>query len=173
MIEKRSPTSSELLTQEDLLAMQKSLITSDFGATANGKRFVLSLLKRINHHMWSDPTKEFSVSAQYFLEPVLPLKATKKAWGKSWPEKSLRDAWVHRLGNLCLVSKKAPTRDAKASFEAKKERLQADPLPLTQKIGHMEGEWDRESLVKNFSQVIALIESIWGIKGTVNEVDII
>lgn len=161
------------LTDEDRLEMRRALISTDFGASAGGKRFALALLRRLNAHLLTEQGEELPGASQYFLEYVLPVKATKKAWGHTWPDKSTRDAWVYRLGNLCLVSKKVAAVDSKAAFLTKKSRYVAEPLPLTKNLATENEEWDNGSLVGTLSEMVNLVESIWGASGTYNEIEII
>jgi hypothetical protein len=136
------------------------------GVNASGKRLAMALLKRLNRAMMLQNRKDISATnGPVFLEPILPVKATKKAWGDVWPEKSDRDEWVHRFGNLCLVSKQVETQESKLPFPEKKERYKTEIWPLTSRLDEVTS-WEKTGLKENAATMMGLMESIWGLQLT-------
>jgi len=144
------------------------------------KKFAVALLKRLNRdvmlqqsgdHFTSDRMMKqvlFGGDKNTYLEPVLPQKATKKAWGGPdfWPEKVHRDKAIPKLGNLCLVgstnNKKPTTKELKSSFEEKKGRYQEEMWPLTSRLASLD-TWNDDSMTQTTAVLIGLVNSIWGL----------
>lgn len=151
----------EAISQEDKSSLRESLVVSEFGSSASGKKLAIVLLKRLNAFVLAQQGKpEFTGEA--YLESILPLKATKKAWGEDWPDIDERNKWVNRLGNLAIVANKATAREAKAPFSGKKQRYSNEVLPLTLGVGEMD-IWNSDNLVKHLATLVALIDQIWGL----------
>lgn len=162
-IESGKTSSLNLLSDKEQLEMKDALSFNNLGANAGGKRLAKALLKRLNRATMQKDGQDISVAGPAFLEPILPAKATNKAWGNVWPEKADREEWVHRFGNQCLVSKQVATRDAKLAFPEKKERYKTEPWPLTSRLDEVES-WDKTRLQENAATMIGLIASVWGLQ---------
>jgi len=177
------PSSTHLmksLWEEQKVELRNALVLNDFGATAGGKKFAVALLKRLNRdvmiqqsgeHFSSDRMMKqvlFGGDKNTYLEPVLPPKATKKAWGgvDSWPEKIQREKSIPKLGNLCLVGrtdhKKPTTKELKSSFEEKKGRYKEEMWPLTSRLASID-TWNDNSMTQTTAVLIGLVNSIWGL----------
>jgi len=177
------PSSTHLmktLWEEHKVELRNALVLNDFGSTAGGKKFAVALLKRLNRdvmiqqsgeHFSSDRMMRqvlFGGDKNTYLEPVLPQKATKKAWGgvDSWPEKIQRDKSIPKLGNLCLVgrtdNKKPTTKEFKSSFEEKKGRYKEEMWPLTSRLASID-TWNDNSMTQTTAVLIGLVNSIWGL----------
>ena len=153
------------LSEEERSEMYEALANNELGANASGKRFAVALLKRLNRHVKKAATNhESSVNSVYYLEPILPIKATKKAWGDVWPDPQERLQWVHKIGNLCLVSKKVAAKESKASFDEKRGRYGGESsfLPLTLNLSEREEPWDEFAVQGNSALLVGLVKSIWG-----------
>ena len=96
------------------------------------------------------------------LEHILPVQATKKMWGDDWKDKKDKDFWMHRLGNLALLSKKANTIQSRLDFASKKERYEKEAWPLTKDVAKFE-VWNRNSLVEHMGNVLNLVDEVWGL----------
>mmetsp|Transcript_31920 Transcript_31920/g.77374 ORF Transcript_31920/g.77374 Transcript_31920/m.77374 type:complete len:149 (+) Transcript_31920:159-605(+) len=147
--------------------MYSAVSLNSLGSNAAGKRLCLALLKRLNLsvllHRGSEKANGDSAEAiapSAYLEPILPNKATKKAWGDVWPNKADRDVWAPKLGNLCLVSKPAPTKEMKLPFVEKKGRYAAEIWPLTAKLCERE-VWDDIAIKESSATIVGLMKSIW------------
>ncbi|KAL3934609.1 MAG: hypothetical protein SGBAC_009710 [Bacillariaceae sp.] len=154
-----------VLTEDEALAMYTAVSLNSLGSNAAGKRLCLALLKRLNLGVLlqrdAKTAKSDSVIAPTaYLEPVLPNKATKKAWGDVWPNKADRDVWAPKLGNLCLVSKPAPTKELKLPFPEKKARYAAEVWPLTATLCERE-VWDEVAIKESSATIVGLMKSIW------------
>eukprot|EP00980_Cylindrotheca_fusiformis_P015783 scaffold4590_cov112-Cylindrotheca_fusiformis.AAC.1 len=160
----KTADSLDLLEESEQTEIREALTFNRIGANASGKRLARALLKRLNGAVLIK-NEEDMIDGSVFLEPILPVKATKKAWGDVWPEKADREEVVHRFGNLCLVSRQVSTRDAKQPFSEKKDRYKSERWPLTSRLGEVES-WDNTSLNENAEIMLGLIESSWGLQVT-------
>lgn len=152
------------ISEEDKSSLREALVISEFGANAGGKKIAIALFKRLNAFVMAQETQDDSIisSSDVYLESILPLKGSKKAWGEQWPDQDERDKWVHRLGNLAIISNKATAREAKMKFEDKKKRYASEKFPLTFKLSEMD-QWNSDNLVKNLASTVALIDTIWAL----------
>lgn len=152
------------ISEEDKSSLREALVVSEFGSNTSGKKIATAILKRLNAHVLAQNGNEDAVSdtADTYLESILPLKATKKAWGEDWPDQDERNKWVDRLGNLALISDKATARERKMSFDEKKKRFRAEVWPLTSGLNDLSA-WNSDNLVKQLASTVALIDQIWGL----------
>jgi|AntRauTorckE5430_2_1112549.scaffolds.fasta_scaffold04601_2 hypothetical protein len=152
------------ITHEDKSSLRESLVVTEFGSSAAGKKVAIALLKRLNAFVLSQHGSEDLINnaSETYLESILPVKASKKAWGESWPDFDEREKWVNRLGNLAIISNKATAREAKMAFSDKKVRYANEVYPLTLGITEME-QWNSDNLVKHLASTVALIDRIWGL----------
>ena len=152
------------INHEDKSSLRESLVVTEFGSSASGKKVAIAILKRLNAFVLSQHGSEDLINnaADTYLESILPVKANKKAWGASWPDVDERDKWVNRLGNLAIISNKATAREAKMAFIDKKERYGKEVYPLTLGISEMEN-WNSNNLVKHLASTVALIDRIWSL----------
>eukprot|EP00557_Chaetoceros_sp_GSL56_P001063 CAMPEP_0176505286 /NCGR_PEP_ID=MMETSP0200_2-20121128/16411_1 /TAXON_ID=947934 /ORGANISM="Chaetoceros sp., Strain GSL56" /LENGTH=612 /DNA_ID=CAMNT_0017904825 /DNA_START=359 /DNA_END=2195 /DNA_ORIENTATION=+ len=155
----------QVISQEDKSSLREALVITEFGSSASGKKIAIALLKRLNAFVLAqEDGKDDAImsSMETYLESILPIQGSKKAWGDSWPDPNERDKWVNRLGNLAILNSKATAREAKMAFadkkkeEAKmafadkKKRYTNEIYPLTSKLANME-EWNSTNLVKHLA----------------------
>lgn len=156
-----------LISQEEKSLIREALVISEFGSNAPGKRIATYILKRINCHVNAqensdDKNRMIESIVGCHLELILPAKATKKAWGHTWPDKDEREKWVHRIGNFAIVSNKPTAAESKMPFVKKKERYQKESWPLTFGLSEID-EWDTDSLIKNLANIVNLIDKVWAL----------
>ena len=153
-----------LISQHDKSAIREALVVNEFGSTAAGKRIALAILKRVNCHVQAqagEGSRMIESLADHHLELILPTKATKKAWGDSWPDKDEQEKWVNRIGNFVVVSSKPTAPETKMPFSAKKERFKSETTwPLTSSISNLD-EWNNDSLIKNLATIVNLIDEVF------------
>ena len=130
------------LTQEEQSMLREELVCFEFGQSAAGRKIATAILGRLNSHLLNEIQDDTQLPSKVFLEHVLPIKGTKKMWGEDWPDQEDREKWVHRLGNLVLLSSKASARDVKMDFNTKKERFQTESWPLTKNVSDMSA-WNK------------------------------
>jgi len=152
------------ITHEDKSSLRESLVVTQFGSSAAGKKIAIVILKRLNAFVLSQhgSVDLINNASETYLESILPVKASKKAWGESWPDLDEREKWVNRLGNLAIISNKATAREAKMAFNEKKIRYANEVYPLTLGIAEMD-QWNSDNLVKHLASTVALIDRIWGL----------
>lgn len=157
-------TKTGAISEEDMSSLREALVVTEFGASASGKKIAIALLKRLNEHVLSDDGKNDvpQDSTAAYLEAILPVKGTKKAWGEDWPDQEEHDKWVHRLGNLVLLSNKPTAKESKMAFDDKKNRFRAEVWPITAGVSTIDA-WNSDNLVKHLATTVALIDKIWGL----------
>lgn len=155
----------QVISQEDKSSLREALVITEFGSSASGKKIAIAILKRLNAFVLAqEDGKEdlIMASQETYLESILPVQGSKKAWGDSWPDPNERDKWVNRLGNLAILNSKATAREAKVAFVDKKKRYANEIYPLTSRLAKME-QWNSTNLVKHLASIVALIDQIWGL----------
>lgn len=152
-----------LISQADKSAIREALVVNEFGSTAAGKRIAVAILKRINCHVQAESgegSRMIESMADHHLELILPSKATKKAWGHTWPDKEEQAKWVNRIGNFAIVSSKPTAPETRMPFSSKKERFRIETWPLTASLVEVD-EWDSDSLIKNLATIVNLIDQVF------------
>jgi len=159
------------ITKEEQLAISEELLSFDFGRTPGGRKIATALLQRLNSYSLFRDGDNKNVESmlsggggivQLNVEHVLPVKATKKMWGDDWKNDEDKDLWVHRIGNLALLSKKANTIQKRVDFVSKKERYEKDIWPLTNDITKFD-VWNRNSVVVHMGSLLNLVDEVWGL----------
>ena len=81
------------------------------------------------------------------LEHVFPVNPGSEWSDEMKADPELREEYVHRLGNLCLLQKKPNKEASGKGFPFKKEQILAkSELTLTSAIGQSHDKWDRASI---------------------------
>lgn len=156
---------ANLISEQEKSMIREGLVVSEFGSTAAGKRIAVAIMKRINCHVQAEnggDERLIESMADQHLELILPVKGTKKAWGKSWPDAEEKDKWVNRIGNFAIVADKPTVAESKMPFSTKKERFKDEDWPLTAGLAEFE-EWDSNSLIKNLANIVNLSDKVFSL----------
>lgn len=100
------------------------------------------------------------------IEHVLPQTPEEDSdWAMSFPDDEEREAWVHRLGNLVLLSRKKNSSARNYDFEKKKTKYfttggKASPFALTSQVIHEE-EWTPEVLEARQKDLLGKLKKLW------------
>ena len=127
--------------------------TEDFGRWSDNKsarnRYILAELEKAEvkqSNNGADP-EESPLWEELTLEHVFPVNANNE-WSneiKASPE--LKQEYLHRLGNLCLLQVKPNKKSANKGFSFKKEHVYANSkLSLTAQIAETYCRWDPASI---------------------------
>lgn len=113
-------------------------------------------------------------SAQYVhpvlsIEHVLPQNPLAGSqWSKWFPTPEFRAQWVHRIGNLLLLSHKKNSSASNYDLEKKKTayftRNGISPFPLTTHV-LQETEWDVNVLRRRQQQLVQVLMNVWRLPG--------
>eukprot|EP00560_Eucampia_antarctica_P005735 CAMPEP_0197836248 /NCGR_PEP_ID=MMETSP1437-20131217/28357_1 /TAXON_ID=49252 ORGANISM="Eucampia antarctica, Strain CCMP1452" /NCGR_SAMPLE_ID=MMETSP1437 /ASSEMBLY_ACC=CAM_ASM_001096 /LENGTH=237 /DNA_ID=CAMNT_0043442277 /DNA_START=123 /DNA_END=836 /DNA_ORIENTATION=- len=142
------------ISEEEKFFIKNELPIMNLGATASGKKLVGALLDRLQN---SGKKSDFEV------EHVLPVKRHNKYWKEAFPTSIEREQYMHKLGNLVLVSKKATMRESNQSFDDKKKRYKSESQwQLTQTVASS-SKWDETAILKQQYVYIAIINDTWGL----------
>lgn len=100
------------------------------------------------------------------IEHVLPQTPEEDSdWALNFPDDDEREAWVHRLGNLVLLSRKKNSSARNYDFEKKKTKYfttggKASPFALTSQVIHEE-EWTPEVLEARQKELLGKLKNLW------------
>lgn len=103
------------------------------------------------------------------IEHVLPQDPPAGSeWLKWFPDRKMRESYVHRLGNLVLLPRRQNSRARNYEFDRKKnEYFSKDGtsvFALTSQVLH-ESEWTPETIARRQQQLIARATQLWGLEG--------
>jgi hypothetical protein len=100
------------------------------------------------------------------IEHVLPQTPEEDSdWAMNFPNSEEREAWVHRLGNLVLLSRKKNSSARNYDFQKKKTVYftsggKASPFALTSQVIHEE-EWTPEVLKARQKDLLGRLKKLW------------
>jgi len=100
------------------------------------------------------------------IEHVLPQRpAPDSKWAKSFPSKEVREKYVHRLGNLVLLSRGKNIRAENIDFDLKKRQYFTtdggiSPFVLTSQV-LQHREWTPAIIEKRQNELIGALKQLW------------
>lgn len=97
------------------------------------------------------------------IEHILPQTATDRYWQEKFTD-SQRTEWMHKLGNLTLLSGRMNATARNAAFPKKKEvylaKNKQTPFQITRELCDLE-DWDMEALRARHETLKAEIKNLW------------
>ncbi len=104
------------------------------------------------------------------VEHVLPQKPSAGSDWAKWFPADQQSRWVHRLGNLVLLSRQKNHEANNYDFTRKKEvyfsnRLGVSPFVLTSQVINTR-EWTPEVVQKRQHELVSMLAKYWNIKGS-------
>lgn len=149
-----------------LLPKDKEFL-EDFGRWYERKaaraRYVLAELEKAEFrqsHQGAYP-EEIPPWEELTLEHVFPLKPGNEWSSEMKEDPELRQEYVHRLGNLCLLQEKSNKKVSGKGFSVKKEQYANSKLTLTSHIAQGYDEWDRSSIEQRQEELGQLALVAW------------
>ena len=131
--------------------------------TEDGRRLTKYILAKVNaHHQVTD---EHSIDFNAVsIEHILP-RTPSKGWNLT--KKAIKP-YVHRLGNLTLLSKRLNSKAQNATIPEKLPELQKSELPITKELvtllTELQGRWDEDTIATRQSQLADLaFRKIWAL----------
>jgi len=132
-----------------------------------------TLLLRIDRFL-ADGVATYSAE-HVTIEHVLPQTPDAQSqWVKDFSDVTVRQQWVHRLGNLLLLSRRKNSKASNWDFEKKKHAyfgMKANvsdkavtTFALTSQV-LLASEWTAESLAQRQTHLLATIEKQWHLEG--------
>jgi len=108
------------------------------------------------------------------IEHVLPQNPKNDSdWCQIWDDEA-REKWVHRLGNLVLLSRRKNSQAQNYDFEAKKDKYfeKGNPtiFPLTLNVIRVKKDhkkrmrWDKQIVQANQQEYLQILINIWSLK---------
>ncbi|MCT9001675.1 DUF262 domain-containing protein [Microbacterium memoriense] len=92
------------------------------------------------------------------LEHVLPRRGTDQNW-PSFPG-DLKQQWVDRLGNHCLLKKSENNAIGNEPFSVKKPVLAGSSLALTNEIGSVD-DWSADAIAERQARLAEIAPAVW------------
>lgn len=120
------------------------------------------ILRRLDAELSeSKTTPELSI---YTVEHVLPQNPRSDSQWITWyPEEEIRNSWVHKLGNLALLSRRKNSQAQNFEFEVKKKQYFNTPLTpfaLTTQIIN-QNSWTIDVVQNRQKESINLLKKLW------------
>jgi hypothetical protein len=100
------------------------------------------------------------------LEHVLPQTVTPASeWARTWPDEALRNLWVHRLGNLLLLTQRKNSEAQNYDFGVKKTKYFTSPkgvctFALTSQV-LSESQWLPATVERRQKDLLAALKTGW------------
>jgi Protein of unknown function DUF262/Protein of unknown function (DUF1524) len=144
-------------------AEKKSVLTELDGPLYENPRTRLPVLLRLDE-MLADSGAIYDHKT-VTVEHVLPQSPARESdWMVAFPEKRLRDDWVHRVANLVLLSRKKNAQAQNYDFSKKKEKYfmvkGVSPFAITSQV-LSESIWTPETLQRRQDMLLAKFASEW------------
>jgi hypothetical protein len=158
-------TAKELLSPEE----QKTIIEIIDGDVYLQNRTHLYILTRLDSALADDGLSPSFNSKMLTIEHVLPQNPKPDSdWCKNWEDQK-REKWVHRLGNLVLLSKKKNSQAQNFDFEHKKNKyFKSDSVttfPLTVNVMN-NTNWTEDIVCNNQKTYVDKLVNIWNLSFT-------
>jgi hypothetical protein len=102
------------------------------------------------------------------IEHVLPQRpASESNWVKAFPSREIRDRYVHRLGNLVLLSRGKNMRAENVDFDEKKQRYFStsggiSPFVITTQVLRTP-EWTPTVVEKRQNDLVNTLKALWSL----------
>lgn len=127
-----------------------------------GRRYARYLLRKVDFLLDAPLYSERRNSYQEMsVEHVLPQNPEERCqWTKDFSEAE-RNAWVHRLGNLVLISRRKNTQQGRLEFKQKKEKYftrSIETFPNSLRVMQKEA-WGKNELSSNHSYLVNLLKT--------------
>ncbi len=153
----------ELLSSEE----QNKIFEILNGDLYNQSRSRLYVLKRLDSAIAEGGLSLSFDAKMVTIEHILPQNPQSNSqWCENWKDKE-RETWVHRLGNLVLLSRKKNSAAKNYDFDEKKQRYFQERnnviFPLTINVLN-QNEWKVEQVKENQEQYLNILTNLWNIE---------
>jgi hypothetical protein len=131
----------------------------------------LYVLKRLNSAITEDNFEPNTYPKLITIEHVLPQNPKAGSqWCKIWQDEA-RAKWVHRLGNLVLLSRKTNSEAQNYDFKEKKEKYfkkgNTTKFSLTINVINQE-EWNQQIVEYNQKEYLEKLLNIWNLEQSIS-----
>ena len=146
----------------DNKAVTNALNKDDFydsGAPAK-INFIKWVLLRLNSKM-GDTDVDTVHTGQITIEHILPNNKSNSYWNSFTKEQ--HEEWLHKIGNLTVISRSKNAVASNDGFDEKREVYKTSDFIITRKIAE-EDKWGMEQLQDRHAKLIKEIEDLWLVK---------
>ena len=149
------------LSPSEIKEMQEALDGNIYEMPGYVKSY---LLKRLDSFV-SDGMVAYKDQKKITIEHVLPQNiGDNKNWARSWPNPAQRDEWLHRIGNLVLLTTKLNARASNYDFEKKQKayfgKSDVSSFALTTQVLR-EAEWTPAVVERRQKVLMQLLCDKW------------
>lgn len=108
------------------------------------------------------PNLQETITVEHVLPQTPPADSQWLVW---WPDEAVRTSWLHRLGNLLLLSRRKNSQAQNFEFDVKKAKYFSakggvSSFPLTTQV-LQETEWTLAVVERRQVALLALLEATW------------
>jgi len=155
---------------DTLMVFKRNARNEDFLSVLNGdvygKRFTKAVLLRIEEAAQDESvTKVYS--GRITIEHILPQTLSGEYWLERFSESDHRN-WVHRLGNLTLLSGSKNYSARNSDFKEKKRiyqnRDKKVSFDMTKEVIERFGEWNVDAIKARQCSMLKTAEDLWAIR---------
>lgn len=144
---------------------QQEIIKLLYGNLYDMRKVNLYVLLRLDS-LISDGVPNYDGYRVITIEHILPQNPQKNSqWTQWFPSQEERKKYVHRLGNLVLLSRQKNARASNYEFEVKKEKYFNNPTAIfaltIQAI--QEQEWTPEIIEKRQQELLSKLQNLWSL----------
>ncbi|MDJ0844657.1 DUF262 domain-containing protein [Crocosphaera sp.] len=153
----------DLLSAED----QNKIVEILNGELYEQSRSRLYVLKRLDSAIAEGGLSPSFDAKMVTIEHILPQNPKSNSqWCKNWEDKE-RETWVHRLGNLVLLSRKKNSAAKNYDFDEKKCKYFKEGnkviFPVTINVLNQD-EWTIEQVKENQEKYLNILTNLWNIE---------
>lgn len=167
-----APLTSIELTSAEKEEMMRILDSNIYELTARRRNYTIL---RLDSFM-SDAAATYDHSL-LTIEHVLPQTVSEGSdWLNTWPEKELRDQWIHKLANLVPLNQKRNSKAQNYDFKTKKTayfggKSGVSSYVLTTQVLNTD-EWTPEKVAVRQKSLLEVLQDKWELNGTVESAEI-
>ena len=151
-----------LKTHADNEGFIKSLDKNMYEPSPNKIKFVKAILLRMEQEVQDDSVHK-TYHGRITIEHILPQRMNTPFWKERFTEEE-HSSWVHKLGNLTLVSGAKNSQAQNSSFDKKKEIYAAKnrkvSFDLTKEVCDYT-DWRFQSMNHRQNELVRLAKNIW------------
>ena len=152
------------LSSEEIKEMQGVLNGNIYEMPSRVKGY---LLRRLDSFV-SDGMVAYKDHKKTTIEHVLPQNiGNNKSWARAWPDSAQRDKWVHRIGNLVLLTKSLNSQASNYNFEEKQKayfgKSEVSSFALTTQVLR-EVEWTPVVVERRQKALLQILCDKWDLR---------
>lgn len=155
---------NDIKQHSDNDGVRASLNNSIYEPTANIVKMIRAILLRLDKESQDDSVDKI-YNGRITIEHILPQKMSHEYWKDNFTAQE-HSEWVHKLGNLTLISGSKNSEAQNKDFEFKKgvflKKDSKVSFDLTKKVCN-ETDWDLQAIKNRQLELVSKIEQVWNV----------